>query len=74
MEIIIIETIIIIFYNKDTTIIIFLEIFKIIIIVLIIIIDNGTQDSIKTLTQGSSKIEINHTKIDFYRLITLNKI
>ena len=70
-----IETIIIIFYNKDTTIIIlFLEIFTIITIVLIIIIDNGIQDSIKTLTQDSSKIEINHMKIDFYKIITLNKI
>ena len=71
IEIIIIEPIIIIFYNKDTTIIInFLEICTII----MIIIDNGIQDSIKTSTQDSSRIEINHIKIDFCKILTLNKI
>ena len=66
---------IIIFYNKDIAIIIiFLEIFTIITIMLIILIDNSIQDSIKTFTQDSSKIEVNNMKIDFCKIITLNKI
>ena len=40
----------------------------------IIIIDNWIQDIIKTSTQDSSKIKVNHVKIDFYEIITLNKI
>ena len=71
IEIIIMETIIIIFYNEDTKIIInFLEIRTII----MIIIDNGIQDSIKTSTSDSFKIEINHMKIDFCKIITPKKI
>ena len=41
---------------------------------LIIIIENWIQDSRKTLTQDSSQIEVNHMKIDFCKIITLNKI
>ena len=76
IEITIIETIIIIiFYNKDATIIIiFLEMCTIITTMVIIIIDNWIQDSMKTLTQDSSEIEVNHMKIDFYKLITFNEI
>ena len=48
----------IIFYKKDKTII-FLEICLIKITMLIII--------------DSSKIDVNHMKIDFYKVITLNK-
>ena len=66
--------IIIIFYNRDTAItIIFVEIFTIIITMLIIITDNWIQDSIKTLTEDSSQIEVNHMKIDFYKIIKLKK-
>ena len=42
---------------------------------IIIIIYNTFQDGMKTSTQDSFKIEINHMKIDIYKIITtLNKI
>ena len=64
----------IIFYNRSTTMtIIFLEICTVILTMVIIIIVNWIQDSIKTSTEDSFKIEINDMKIDIYKKITTLK-